>query len=140
MADPRFVINNHSNVAHKELDLSANLPLAAGDSFYTDEIPAGNWQSKGMDLSLNTLNAQIEVVTQISFDKTSPKRYAPAFHPVLGSQLEYTVASTGTDPGSFSLTIDFDGDWVRYKITNTGSVPITDLTFIAILANNPNLS
>jgi len=139
MPDSRFILNNHSNVAHRELDLTASLPLAVGDTLYTEEIPAGAWAERGFSLQLNTLNCQLEIVIEASYDKYSPRNYRPVFHPVLATPLEFTIASTATDPGILTFTTDFRGDWIKFKITNTGANPIDDLELVILLADNPDL-
>lgn len=140
MATDRFRRNNHSNVFTKDLDFTADLPLAPGDKIESEEIPAGSWRVRGFDVALNTPNAQIAIKIEAAYEKRAPRIYKPVFRSLLQTPLEFTLIHDGITPGEVSFSEEFIGDWIRYTIENTGSVPVDDIDFTAMLYGDMNFS
>lgn len=136
----KFVRNFNSNTATKALDLSADLPLSPMAIILSEEIPAGVWGERGFELVLNDLSCQLKISILASFDKYTPRTYKPVYSPELNSLIEFTIASTATDPGLLNFCDEFRGDFIRFQIENTGSNPISDLSIKALLSQSPELS
>jgi hypothetical protein len=139
MATDRFRRNNHSNVFTKVLDLSAQLPLAPGDTLYSEEIPAGAMARRGFNFFLNDANAQANIKILAAYEKHPPRKYNPVFHSLLQTPLDFSVSS-GANPGIVSFSEEFIGDWIQFSIQNTGLVPITDIELIALLSGDMDFS
>lgn len=137
----KFKRNSGSTTATKTLDLGISLtnPMASGDIIYSEEIIAGSWSTRGFNLLLETLDCSIELTIESSFTKNTPRIYSPVFNPILQQLMVFNISSTATDPGSVSFANEFAGDWIRFKIENTGSNVIDSLNLEALLSGNPDL-
>lgn len=139
MATDRFRRLNHSNVYTKDYDFSANFPLAPGGIIFSEEIPAGQWKTRGFDAQVNTPNAQIKIKIEAAFEKRPPRVYKPIFRSLLQTPMEFMIIHDGTEPGMVSFSEEFIGDYIRFSIENVGAVDLDDLDFTALLAGDPNL-